>query len=138
MDLRSILALSVLITASAWPSGAPAEACRTRTPSHGVPAQTSTCPFDFVGLGWIPGQFTSMGIFPTRVGSSLKFRGFLASVYKDDEPIGEMRPGNSDKNLVKTACNGKSSITIAATKIKMRSSLNGKLQLHCNQPMRWS
>jgi len=59
MDLRSILVLSVLIsTASAWPSGAPAQACRTRTPNHGVSAQNSTCPFNFVGLGWIPGQFT--------------------------------------------------------------------------------
>jgi len=60
----------------------------------------------------------AVGIFPTAVGSSLKFRGFLASVYKDDEPIGEMRPGNSDKNLVKTACNGKSSITHSSNQDK--------------------
>jgi len=58
----------------------------------------------------------AVGIFPEEVGSPLRFKGFLASVYKDGKPIGEMRPANSLINKpntasVKTTCNGKSSLT---------------------------
>ncbi|XP_067942034.1 probable maltase-glucoamylase 2 [Watersipora subatra] len=113
MLTQILLAATLISTAAAFSSGAPGDACMSRIPLHGVSAQTSQCPFDFVALGWVPGEYTSMGIFPTEVDSNLEFKGFLASVFYNDEPIGEMRKGRSSDNIptdagVQTACEGTS------------------------------
>lgn len=54
-----LIAALLVASVSAFPGGAPPEACDAGVPSHGVAAQSTVCPYDFVALGWTAGEFSS-------------------------------------------------------------------------------
>ena len=61
-----VFAAALVATVSAYSRGVglsdqsnAADVCSSRTPGHGFNPQTSTCPYDFVAFGWIPGEVTS-------------------------------------------------------------------------------